>query len=705
MTEFSRAQIEARLAGLDVEPSSPEVVRLQRRLEGMVDGVMTIRRTLRPAAERLSRRPPKDQERFIDAADFVAATSLELAYNFCTFAIPVFERMDPAAWPAWVLRILDIYDAGGTLAAITAMKEAAEAGTLAQMRPGAVELSEVVRVLEGMLHGLEGRRLRIEADDPPWTDTDVVYLPPVLARAGDREGNFRLYKAMAVHLWAQVRYGTWSVDLASVLPEGDRALTLFYRLETERLDACIARDLPGVGRVLEALARQEADPLPGDWRARLRRPEASVADSLALAVEALGRGLTLTPQGYQGVLRPGEVKRTRARRIHREKTLFRKWLRHLLEQEGLRAGRIAVRRAESGPGDALQVPEITIDAAPVAMPPEFRALTQSIMLDLGEIPPEYLVPAGPGAWSPAQASGAQAREAAPGEAPFVYDEWDHQRQRYRKAWCRVREQPLPAADEGFALETLRRHRPLLLRLHHGFEALREAPRRMRRQVQGDEVDLDALIEAWVDLRRGQELDERLFVETHKRERDVAVAFLVDVSGSTDGWVNRVEREALVLLCEALERLGDRYAIYGFSGFTHRRCELYPVKRFDEPYDATVRGRIGALRPRDYTRMGAAIRHLTGVLGTVEARTRLLVALTDGRPDDQDGYRGPYGIEDTRKALLEARAAGIHPFCITLDTEALDYLPHMYGPTGFTVVDRIERLPFKVADIYRRLTCG
>jgi nitric oxide reductase NorD protein len=348
--------------------------------------------------------------------------------------------------------------------------------------------------------------------------------------------------------------------------------------------------------------------------------------------------------------------------------------------------------------------ELTLDGRPVNPPAEFRALMDSVVLDVGEIPPEYLVPAGPGAWRPGD-GGANGEETAAeaGKEPFVYDEWDYQRQRYRKDWCRVCERPVNPRDEGFVAETLRRHRPLLRRLHHGFEALREQQRRLRRQAQGDEIDLDALVDAWVELSLGREMDHRLFVQTHKRERDVAVLFMVDVSGSTEGWVNRLEREALVLLCEALERLGDRYAIYGFSGFTHRRCELYPVKRFDEPYDEAVRGRIANLRPRDYTRMGAAIRHLTGVLAGVEARTRLLVTLSDGRPDDQDGYRGPYGIEDTRRALLEARARGVHPFCITIDTEAQDYLPHMYGPSGFTIVDQIERLPFKVSDVYRRLT--
>jgi nitric oxide reductase NorD protein len=240
-------------------------------------------------------------------------------------------------------------------------------------------------------------------------------------------------------------------------------------------------------------------------------------------------------------------------------------------------------------------------------------------------------------------------------------------------------------------------------LRKTFEALRGEQQWLRRQSDGDDVDLDALIEARAEMRVGHELSDRLFTRQHKLARQVAVLFMVDMSGSTKGWINDAEREALVLLCEALEVLGDNYAIYGFSGQTRRRCEIYRIKRFGEPYDDSVRGRIGAIAPKDYTRMGVAIRHLTRVLSAVEARTRLLITLSDGKPDDYDGYRGEYGIEDTRQALIEARRAGIHPFCITIDESGRDYLPHMYGAVNWTLVDDVRRLPLKVSDIYRRLT--
>ena len=215
------------------------------------------------------------------------------------------------------------------------------------------------------------------------------------------------------------------------------------------------------------------------------------------------------------------------------------------------------------------------------------------------------------------------------------------------------------------------------------------------------MDIDALMEARADAHRGLEMSDRLFTQRNRVGRNIAVMFMVDMSGSTRGWINQAERESLLLLCETL---GDRYAIYGFSGMTRKRCETFRVKGFDDPYGGEIRGRIAGIEAKDYTRMGAAIRHLTKILARIDAKTRILVTLSDGKPDDySDEYRSEYGIEDTRRALIEAKRRGIYPFCITIDKEGREYLPHMYGAVNYTIVDEVERLPCKVSDIYRRLT--
>jgi nitric oxide reductase NorD protein len=445
--------------------------------------------------------------------------------------------------------------------------------------------------------------------------------------------------------------------------------------------------------------------------APLSRTDATIGETLAV-LGALD--LSRPPPAWPYVVRlhPDRVQDVRTARIERERNALRSIL------AGLRnAVRDQLRDSESGAGrfearlsDASEAAErsveLFLDGTAVTPPADAVNLIQSILQDLGELPPEYLEPAGAGAYVPHAGTGAamddEAVRAEAGAA--VYDEWDFARRHYRRGWCVLRSRDVHPGDAGFVWRALERYRPQIASLRRTFEALRGEDRLHRREPHGDGIDLDAAVAGLADVAAGRELPERLFVRRHRTERSIAVMFLVDMSGSTKGWINDAEREALVLLCEALEVLGDRYAIYGFSGMTRKRCELYRVKRFDEPYGAAVKGRIAGITPQDYTRMGVAIRHITQMLAAEDARTRLLVTLSDGKPDDfGDGYRGEYGIEDTRHALFEARRAGIHPFCITIDEQARDYLPHMYGAANYVLVNDVRRLPLQVASVYRRLT--
>jgi nitric oxide reductase NorD protein len=343
----------------------------------------------------------------------------------------------------------------------------------------------------------------------------------------------------------------------------------------------------------------------------------------------------------------------------------------------------------------------------VALPPEAQAAAQSLLLDLGKLPPECLVPAGPGAWQPNRREGGREGDAdaltSHREPDYRYDEWDYRRKAWRRGWCHLFEVELPPAREEYVDGVKARHAASIRQIRRRFEMLRGEDRMLGRQVEGEEIDVDALVEAVGDRRSGAEPSARLFRRRIRNERSLAAMFMVDMSGSTKGWVNDAEREALVMLCEAVEALGDAYAIYGFSGWTRTRCDIYPVKRFDERYDAAVRGRIAAIEAKDYTRMGVAIRHLTQLLAAQPARHRLLVALSDGRPDDfGDEYRGHYGIEDTRRALQEAHQRGVRSYCVTIDRHGADYLPRLYGPARYTVLDDMRKLPLRIADIYRHL---
>ena len=351
--------------------------------------------------------------------------------------------------------------------------------------------------------------------------------------------------------------------------------------------------------------------------------------------------------------------------------------------------------------------ELKLDGEAATLPPDIENLLSSLLQDLAQLPEDWLTPAGDGEYRPSEHKNKDAEDAGNGsnreQNVFRYDEWDFRRQNYRKNWCVLRELNAHPVYDDLVEQTLAKYLHLVAEIRRHFEALRGEDKLLKAQPGGDDIDLDALVTAYADAHTGVEMTDRLFTRMNKVERDLAVVFMVDVSGSTKGWINQAERESLVLLCEALEILGDQYAIYGFSGMTRNRCEIYKIKTFDQPYDREVRARISGLRPQDYTRMGVTIRHLGKILNRVEARTRILITLSDGKPDDYDGYRGDYGIEDTRQALREVRHTGIHPFCITIDTEASDYLPYMYGHANYVVVDEVRKLPLKVADIYRKLT--
>ncbi len=347
---------------------------------------------------------------------------------------------------------------------------------------------------------------------------------------------------------------------------------------------------------------------------------------------------------------------------------------------------------------------LTLDTPSAQLPEHLRKLTEEIVADLGYIPNDYIAAAQGMAGQtapPLQAASSPAGESL--AAPITYDEWDFRRNGFRKDWCRLFEKQVQPIKGTFVDTTLDKYRGLLRQLKKQFEMLRSSERFIKRQRDGDEIDLDGLIESIADTKAGQSPSERLFIRLQRDERDIAVLFLVDMSSSTEGWINRALKEALILMGEALQVLGDRFAIYGFSGMRRLRSDFYRIKDFAEPYDREIKGRIAAIEPQEYTRMGPPLRHAVQLLQNMEAKVRLLVTLSDGKPEDYDDYKGEYAIEDTRHALIEAKAAGIHPFCITIDKQAHDYIGHMYGEVNYIFVDEVRKLPVRLPEIYRVLT--
>lgn len=290
-----------------------------------------------------------------------------------------------------------------------------------------------------------------------------------------------------------------------------------------------------------------------------------------------------------------------------------------------------------------------------------------------------------------------------------YPEWDHTIQDYRVNWCLVAERPADTGSADSVDEILAAHRSAIRSLRRIFENLRPpAFRRVAGQADGDDLDIDAVVRRAAELRAGSEGDDRLYVRREKRQRDVAVAFLVDVSGSTSRRLDSgrrvidVEKESLVLLCEALEAVGDQYGLYAYSGQGRASVDFLTIKDFDDRLGPATALRLGGLSPRQQNRDGAAIRHASAKLLARDTIHRLLILVSDGRPLDGE-YKDEYALEDTKTALREARQRGINPFCVTIDREADLYMRRMYGDVQFAVIDRVESLPSRLPRMYHRLT--
>lgn len=674
----------------------------------------------------LAAMPRERQEFILDWTRRAAATNIELAFQFANRAKEALHEVDPDVVAAWCLHAMDSYDRAGLQHAMTVIRDLDGFLVQGHQRAAASMYGDAVGVLRPYVQGLDGRMLKLASaasDGVVWTDGETLYLPELVARLERREDNFQLYKSIATHLWAQSRYGTLNVNLVEALqhyPDMDRALDLFHALETLRLDARIASELPGLYRRMRGLSVQLDDPArPAAWadaQAHLAQPMAGVHDTLVWLARLYPHSDSVVSWCYQGQLRPAAAWDARVRRIERDKARLRETLRVIAKEvvEG-RSDRappesFELREKPRAEGNRVLEVELSLQDQPLAVPDRVRDYLTSILLDLGEIPPEYLTPAGEGEYDPSfiQDERLDPNQVWAGayheEGAFFYNEWDTARKAYKKNWCVLREMDTVPGDPAFYHQTLQKYASLVRSLRRTFEVLRGEDKILRRQTDGDDIDIDALVEAWGDVHGGLEMSEHLFTRLHKDDRNIAVMFMVDMSGSTRGWINDAEREALILLAESLQTLGDRYAIYGFSGWTRKRCETFRIKDFDEPWNDDVIGRVCGIEPKDYTRMGAPIRHLTGKLKAVNARIKLLITLSDGKPDDYDlEYRGQYGIEDTRQALYEAHCEGVHAYCITIDREGQDYLPHMYGAANYTVLDDIAQLPLKVSDIYRKIT--
>ncbi len=299
----------------------------------------------------------------------------------------------------------------------------------------------------------------------------------------------------------------------------------------------------------------------------------------------------------------------------------------------------------------------------------------------------------------------------PVSEPHHYQEWDYTVQLHRPSWTTVLEKRQLRGDPAEIDNILTDNKSVASRLRHIIDAMQpEGVQRFRRQEDGEEIDLNAAIRAMIDIRMGQIPDQRINIRIVRKVRDLAVLVLLDLSESTNEKLGasvkpviQLAREATSLLSWAIDRVGDPFAIHGFSSNGRHEVKYYRFKDFREPYSDEIKARLAGMRGGFSTRMGAALRHAATFLLKQPEQKKLILLLTDGEPADIDVRDPQYLRHDTKKAVEELAARGVRTFCMTLDPNADDYVARIFGSRSYMVIDQVDRLPERLPQLYAGLT--
>jgi hypothetical protein len=603
-------------------------------------------------------------------------------------------------------------------------------------------------------------------------DGKTIHLPSVVNEFGDEGLDFRLYKVLAAHASGQIEFGTYEIDSASLksafaetrskfdpanadtrdafalngylspeevddssatMPAGgdyrsvlalfpvpQLARRIFGTLENGRIDNLLRRKYRGLARDLDLI------------REHLRRgrpaitglPATLVPFELLFQITLLGGALDDSRQFYSQVV--SELETVVAEYLHNSTAgvadtlmatsrVYALFQSVIPTEDSLQQVDVPDKQSEDDDENRSAVETMKqrqMDREPRRR--DARELFNAWNDPDAEGEPDQLE--GAASWMQAETP---EQVLAEGEVAYNYDEWDRELTDHRLGWCRVVEKKVKHGDRSFVDHTRERHKGAISSIRHQFQLMRpENLIRVTNELDGEDYDLNAVIDYVIDRRADGQQSERLYTKRLRRRRDVAVSFLLDQSSSTARTIGRhplqpytrpgrriieIEKEGLVLMSEALEAVGDIYSINGFTSEGRRNVKFYVVKDFDEKYTDEVKRRIGGISYQNNTRLGAAIRHATARLARQDARTRLLIVLSDGRPYDHDYGDARYAREDTREALRQAKNSGITPFCITIDRESEAELRDLYGEIGYTIIDDVLSLPERLPGIYRRLT--
>ena len=555
-----------------------------------------------------------------------------------------------------------------------------------------------------LLERIAGTNDRVEL---AWADDKSLFLPEQIDLFPDKGLNRKLY--------------FWLLALsAEYVPELSDAKMDWLRTNQEATQRCLTA-MPGLAQVYQELVAAYI-PLRGSM-GMMPAAQAVTETAIREALEHPGQPLSATVNSLEGIMpvhlwsHPTPPSMPAVRRkddddetdaeatLHNQKESKkqRRYRAKQAEQDERKNGPLMIFRAESiftwdnfvkvnrhDDDDELGDLRAADDMDELAIARDTKKRSSRLKLDL-DLPANAYddTPLGPGVLLP---------------------EWNYKTQQLVADHCCV--QPM-LPKNSHPTELPERLQRSAHRLRRQFQAL--APQRNRRfgQIDGMDLDLDRVVRFFTEVKSGKaESTGNFYLDTPRNERSLACLLLADVSLSTEAWVGKgqqassvidVVKDSLMLFAEALQASGDAFGLYGFSSLKRKQVRYLTLKGFDESYNEVTRGRIAALSPGFYTRMGAAIRQSTEILLKQPAHKRLLLLVTDGKPNDLDHYEGRYGVEDTRQAVLEARKAGLVPFCVTIDREAGEYLPHLFGTHHYVVVPDATRLPKVLTRLYSTLS--
>ena len=645
---------------------------------------------------------------------------------------------------------------------------------------GGMALESVSHLLRIYVEGLTGRELAIAPlgavpDESRITDGQTIHLPAMIAEFGSLEDDFRLYKVLAAHAAGQIEFGTRDIgtpELRAALKFVDEFFLEQQQQVTKNDFTDAESELPSQ-RLRPALSEENFDVV--DFKMTLSRfPNPTLAARLFTTLEN-GRIDYLLRQAYRGIRRDLNFVRARlidnrppvtslpmdqllyellfqitlcgdvidpvARRAYGEVIReFHQIIGQNLHQENANVADTVIAtkrvyallqspRTEENAEDESdekqdseqdntdesqensgqdQQQSKAVEQSPQQNPfNQWSEETEEILSEDTDMLSEMLQAERP------------EQDLQEGDQAFFYDEWDRELGDYRAKWCRVIQRENRKGMRDFVEQVRARYSGAISSIKHQFQMLRpESLRKIKGELDGEEFDLQAVIDRHVDLRTNGRPSDRIYIRRIRRERDVAVSFLLDMSSSTARTITRhpnqpytrpgqkiidIEKQGLVLMSEALEAVGDAYSISGFTSEGRRNVKYFTVKNFGDKYSPEVERRIGGITYHNNTRLGAAIRHCAAQLEKQSARTKLLIILSDGRPYDHDYGDSRYAREDTKMALRQAKIKNITPFCITIDRDSETELKDLYGEVGYTIIDDVMGLPERLPGIYRRLT--